>query len=263
MLRRAYLPAIFFCLLLCRTLYAGNAAEELGRYSRDMAEAGRRLLLVIIPPAQESDMPFYHELLGDLDRENVEVVDIYPELCELHASGIKVRCITDTHPAPAALKAAAKKTAARLAAGNKANERIFSLGSREEITVSGNLAADVNEKEILEFVPVQGETVAAASAVAVIGDSNALIYHDGTDLPVKNAGFADYLAYYLNEPVALTGMRGASADPIRGEIYRQWVQNPAGRISATETFVFILDTEQFKDGINRWRAIPAPGNMTE
>ena len=257
-------PAVLFSVIFLTAAVSATAADAvavLAEYASEFHQSGRRLIMVVVPPRETELTADYCDLQKRLHTAGVESIALDNLFADISASDGSCWCTTDTHPAPAAVAVMAHTVAEYLTNGTlpEPGEKIFQLLPPCNILCSGNLGGE----ETLEFVPVSGSTVVPDSDIWVTGDSNALIYHDGIDLPVKNAGFADYLAYYLDSKVSLLAIRGNSADSIRGEMYRRSLQSSETGFAKMRTTIFILSYEQFTGGANRWRKIPAPTEKME
>ena len=245
---RKLLAAVLFA-AISQTATAHPAVPVLAEYSEALRASGRRMVLAVIPPREETERAGYSELIGELAEAGVEIADISGAFTPA------AWCLTDTHPLPEALRRAAAETARHLAlsAGDKSWET-------ESFTVafSGNLRTGCGET--LSGLRIVGgpAAIVADSEIVVAGDSNALIYHDGADAPVRDAGYADWLAFFLKRPVTLAAMRGNCADALRVELRRRFVAGGPRGLGNMKILVLLLDSKQFREGANRWRVIPPP-----
>lgn len=243
------LLVLFFAAAGAVPAAGADAVAVLADYAAGFQKSGRRLIMAVIPPRENDAAAEYRRIQDDLHNAGVESIDLTGAFERVAGSGRQVWCRNDHHPAPAAIAEAAATAALYLADFSLPEERRFFLQDVEKAECSGG--------EILEFVPVAGTTVVPGGSVLVLGDSNVLVYHDGIDMPVRKAGFADYLAYYLVEEVSLLGMRGSCADQLRGELYRKSVYGTENT-AEVQTVIFVLSFAQFADGANRWQDIPVP-----
>ena len=246
---RKLLAALAFLACIPRIAAGHPAVPVLAEYSDAMRASGCRLVLAVIPPREEALRAEYSELLGKLAEAGVEIADLSG------AFPPDSWCRTDTHPLPDALRRAAAETAKHLAL--PAGEDTWET---EPFTVafSGNLRT--GRDETLSGLRIAGgpAAVVADSEIAVAGDSNALIYHDGADAPVRDAGYADWLAFFLKRPVTLAAMRGSCADALRAELRRRFVAGGPRGLGNMKILVLLLDSGQFREGANRWQVIPPP-----
>ncbi len=246
---RKFLAAALLLAGLPRATAGHPAVPVLAEYSDALRASGRRLVLAVIPPREEAERAGYSELIGELAEAGVEIADISGAFTPA------AWCLTDTHPLPEALRRAAAETAKHLAL--PAGEEIWET---EEFTVefSGNLRT--GRGETLSGLRIVGAApaIVSDSEIVIAGDSDALIYHDGADAPVRDAGYADWLAFFLKRPVTLAAMRGNCADALRVELRRRFIAGGPRGLGNMKILVLLLDSGQFREGANRWRVIPPP-----
>ena len=137
-----------------------------------------------------------------------------------------------------------------------------------KVEIAGDLAREeagnaVADKETLElrFCGTRGvdgklEPIATDrnSPVLVLGDSHALVFHDGGDMHARGAGLPDQLAVESGLAIDVEAVRGSGATPARINLMRR-VRTDADSLKSKKVVLWIFAVREFTESTG-WRNVP-------
>ena len=206
------------------------------KFADDLAARGIRLIVIPVPgkPLVYGDKlgasgnlrnnRSFADFMARMDALGVTVLDFTKDFAAMRRDGVDSYLKTDTHWTPAAMRLAARKTAAAIenAAADSAP------GAKATITARGDIAnmlklPDVDDifpqqtVEVVQYDVVQDRT----SDVLLLGDSFVNIYSLDAMGWGARAGFAETLAHELGRPIDVIARNDdgahASRDALAGE----------------------------------------------
>ncbi len=195
---------------------------------------------------------FYREL----QQQNINVVDLTQVFVD-NRHNVDLYCRTDAHWSPAGINLAAQELA-KLVNPQAVPGKNFQL-SEQKITVAGDLAkalkAESPATEELTLFQVSGHTASEQSPVLIIGDSHTLIFSIGQDMLAEKGGLPELLAYYLDQPVDVIGIRGSAATQVRINLYRKATKNPDWLLNKKVIF-WCFSVREFTESTTGWVKVP-------
>jgi SGNH hydrolase-like domain, acetyltransferase AlgX len=225
-----------------RHLLAGDPSNDSKKpldtivdFNRQLKQLGVRLIVVPVPAKVTIHSEFFDKRLAGvaassspeaaffeaLRAKGVEVLDLTQEFADAKAEG-PLYCARDSHWNGRAIALAAKQLAAELKGGLQ--NKVELEAREEQIEIQGDLGG-AKEKVTLRFINPKGQTARLepdrASPILIMGDSYVLVFHDGGDMHASGAGLPDQLAYEMNGPVDVLGVRGSGATPARVSLARR------------------------------------------
>ncbi|MEM6795217.1 MAG: hypothetical protein AAF725_14655 [Acidobacteriota bacterium] len=261
-----------------------SRADRIGRaiadFSRELGERGTRLLFVPVPTKAtvypervfktapgggEANDPAVGPLLESLRAAGVEVIDPLPILLEGQAEGAEVFLPADSHWSWAGMHRVARGVASAIAPDEPAREPIFD-SRRVRLEADGDLYGLLDSGtdsggprsrppmslEIWQVVSTREgqKPLQEASKVLVIGDSSTLVFSDPRLGLGRGAGFAERLAYELNQPVDLIASPAAGTRQLQNLLN---AQRP--RLEAADVVVWVMTQRSFRFAEDDWQAI--------
>jgi len=251
-------------------------------FKKDLDEFGIELILVPIPAkaavypdktglahtkGDGSELHSRHaEFYQILEEQGVAVFDPFTDLVAGRETGTTY-CQTDTHFSGHGLRLIAQALAdsiQQMAWYRPEKQKHFKEELRE-LTITGDLALmsdepDASETLPLHFIYRSGSeenlpfSPDPASPVLLLGDSHTLVFSVGGELHAKSAGLPENLAYLLNMPIDVIGMRGSGVTPARIKLFQKSRKNPL-YIKEKKLIVWVFSVREFT-GQGGWRKIP-------
>lgn len=243
-------------------------------FNSQLKELGIGLLLVPVPlksaecagklpdeiasalPAGAKDDPAQKAFFKVLSDAGVEVLDLSDALDE------SSYCLTDTHWTPKACEAAAAAIIAKIGGQPWIDEaaKPGSFTAKEtELKITGDLARMADEAttitETLPMRKVEGATEDKSSPLLLLGDSHCLVFHVGGDLFATGGGLADQLAFALQMPIDVLGVRGSGATPARQNLFMRAKADPA-YLAGKKIVVWCFASREFTQSQQGWRKLP-------
>lgn len=213
--------------------------------------------------------PHLQAFYAILRREGVQVLDLTDLFLDLRAAAAEpLYCRHDTHwsgrgivlAAEAIARYARERPWVRRVALRALTTRWRSLEIEGDLWQLLNQPARPREVVTLRFVGTpQADGLAPVapdptSALVLLGDSHALVFHVGDDLHARGAGLADQLAAELGLPVDLVAVRGSGATAARVNLLRRAQRDPnywAGK----KLVVWCFGAREFTEG-DGWKKLP-------
>ena len=208
-----------------------TAAEAVIDTADQLRKLGIRLMVVPVP----TKLSVYPEKLAGglsvqrtgetafidtLRKAGVEVIDLFDEFV---ASKEPAFCLRDSHWNGTGLKIAADRITEKIRADILETSKFEA--KEETIEIEGDLGGG-KEPVTLTAVSPFDKDASRASPVLVIGDSNALVFHEGGDMHARHSGLSDLLALRLGTSVDLLAVRGSGATAARVSLARRARANP-------------------------------------
>lgn len=198
----------------------------------------------------------FYELLR---RRGVPVVDPWPTMRDLVATGERAHCETDTHWTSEACARVAKLVREHVGAADwlaDAKPGDYEV-ERKPVEFVGDMHAMLGtenpskEKRTLAFVKRKGAVPAndPSSPILLVGDSHCLVFRDGGDMHAKGAGFADHLAAEFGLPIHTVGVRGSGATQSRVSAFR------AKAYDGKKLVIWCLSAREFTQA-QGWSKVP-------
>jgi alginate O-acetyltransferase complex protein AlgJ len=250
-------------------------------FNQNLSDLGIELLLVPIPAKAavypdktglsygREDGPKLHaahvEFYQILAEQGVAVLDTFTELFAGRATGTTF-CQTDTHYSGHGLRIVAQALADKIQqmAWYKPEQQKRFKEELRELTITGDLALMADQAEVSETLPLHfiyqpgSENLPIAkdptSPILLLGDSHTLVFSVGGELHTKGAGLAENLAYLLNMPIDVMGMRGSGVTPARIKLFQKSRKNPP-YIKEKKLIIWVFSVREFT-GQGGWRKIP-------
>ena len=207
-----------------------DAVAAIKKFAADLKTRGIRLILIPVPgkPLVYGDKlgagdrrqgnKSFGEFRKQLESFGVTVLDFTDDFIAMRKNGVESYLKTDTHWTPAAMRAAAKKTAATI--GNVAPDS--KSGTKAEITGRGDIANMMKLPDVDHSFPkqtvevVQYDVVPSRNSdVLLLGDSFTNIYSLEAMGWGMHAGFAETLSHELGRPIDVIARNDAGAHATR------------------------------------------------
>lgn len=213
------------------------------------------------PDAVPPRLDVQHQTFYGLLRENgIDVIDLTVNLLSNrdHLEG-HVYCQQDTHWSGIATVLAAAQIAPTIRSRAWFADVPKSTFSEEweTVEITGDLWAALEEpsrpKEQLR-VRFVGSGSDPESPVVLLGDSHTLVFHEGGDMHAEGAGLADQLAFELEFPVDLVGVRGSGATAARINLLRR-AQAEADYWTNKKLVIWTFAAREFTES-DGWRQVP-------
>ena len=255
-------------------LLAGDPSEDPKKpleaivdFSEQLKRLGVRLIVVPIPAKAAVHPEFLDSRLKaesisapeagfyeSLRAKGVEVLDLAPEFANARSKGT-LYCARDTHWNGRAIALAAQKLAEMLQ-GVTPKTLAFEV-SEEPVEIQGDLGGD-KESAVLRFVRPQGRSGRVepdrASPILVLGDSHALVFHDGGDMHATGAGLSDQLAFELGAPVDVLGVRGSGATSARVSLARR-ARASSDYLTGKKVIIWCFGARELTQA-DAWKLVP-------
>lgn len=256
--------------------------EPIDDFNRQLEDLGIRLLVVPVPPkaliypaplgcsredTRESleRLRAFYAVLHD---HGVAVLDLTEDFLkpEALAEG-KLYCMTDSRWSGIGIKRAATRINEWLAGLEDIGpalrgEQAWNLVPRTQ-KISGDLSHLLkrSDEEDVEVVETQNEQASLAttspdSPVLLLGDSHALIFHEGGELYASNAGLSDHLAALLGRPIDVVGVKESGATASRLALMRH-MNASSDYIKAKKVVIWCFSVSEFTEA-ESWRFVPLP-----
>ena len=176
--------------------------------------------------------PILQQLYDQFRAAGVDVLDLTDHFIRerFHSEG-PLYCRTDTHWSGSGCTTAAAAIAADVRARpwyaeldtESFGASWYSTGINGDLTGPGGIPAGREELRLRGVIrrAGRGRTPVALdpqSAVLLLGDSHALVFHAGGDLHATGAGLPDQLAFELGLPVDVAAVPGSGATPALREL---------------------------------------------
>ncbi|MBT8362796.1 MAG: hypothetical protein HKP41_01005 [Desulfobacterales bacterium] len=250
-------------------------------FNRNLNDLGIELLLVPIPAKAavypdktglsygREEGPKLHtthvEFYQILAEQGVAILDPFADLFAGRETGTTY-CQTDTHFSGYGLHLVA------IALADKIQQMVWYKPQKQkryreevrELTITGDLALMANQTEASETLPLHFIYLAGsdnlpfspdpASPILLLGDSHTLVFSVGGELHTKSAGLPENLAYLLNMPIDVLGMRGSGVTPARIKLFQKSRKNP-NYIKNKKLIIWVFSVREFT-GRGGWRKIP-------
>ena len=248
-------------------------------FQEQLSKAGVELWLVPVPPkpAIYADKVLEHlsetpprfdtslqNFYTELKKNGVKVIDLSDEFLASRKTPTTLQplyCMTDSHWSPWACELVAQRIKKELGEHDwlpKAGSSIFSVKSIP-LEVIGDLLAIVPEapvkKETLAArLITEKETVDSNSPILLMGDSHCLVFHAGEDLHGTQGGLVDQLAFELNMPIDLLGVRGSGATATRVNLLQR-IKDDAKYLGGKKVIIWCFAAREFTES-QGWRKVP-------
>lgn len=239
------------------------AVEAIADFSAQLKNHGVALVLLPVPPkallhgaklgvsdAEEQKMRAgWLQIMNDLSSRGVDVVDL---LVDYSAAKESMFCQRDTHwSGPGIGSAAAKLIPALKAAGVSASASM-PQPRWEETPIQGDLGGEP-EKVKLHFVK-EAASRSATAPVLVLGDSHALVFHQGGDMHTSDAGLPEQMATVLGGMPEVMGVRGSGATSCRLQLARA-IRSKPDYLGHTKVVVWVFAGREFTEA-DMWKKLP-------
>jgi len=248
-------------------------------FKAQLDKAGIELLFVPVPAkaaiyADKLPRSFAGEVreLGGDDRAfrdvlrnaGVPVLDLDGVFRSHRDAGPPLYCRQDSHWSGAGIAVAAHAIAGAIADRPwlAATARRPLASQETEVVIKGDLWQALKEPrpppETLKLRVIGEKTpdgVAPLKAwrespVLLLGDSHALVFHEGGDMHAVGAGLADQLALELSFAVDLVAVRGSGATPSRINLLRR-----GDGLSGKKLVIWCLSVREYSEG-QGWKKLP-------
>lgn len=257
-------------------------------FKAQLDKAGIELLLVPVPPKSivyadkvtpridmQKGLPRFdsahQEFYEDLRRRGINVLDLTPDFFVHRADADAIYCQTDTHWSGRACVLAARRIAGLLQEKSwlAVEPRQQFSTQWQRVTINGDLRSPQDkspyEKLPLRFVGTPSEKAVRTaklqpvetkrdSPVLLLGDSHALVFHDGDDMHTRGAGLADQLALELGFAVDLIAVRGSGATPARTDLMRR-VRADGNYLQKKKLIIWCFSAREFTESLG-WQKVP-------
>lgn len=260
-------------------------------FKAQLDRAGIELLLVPVPPKSlmYPDMasnkisfgqsgplrfdPFHQEFYELLRSKGVNVLDLTPEFMRYRADTDPIYCKQDTHWSGRGCVLAARSIAAvvRDRAWLASVPKLKLAHQWKRIRIEGDLwqgvvgKAPPKETVPLRFITHAQSTLSASKAptpiapdhnspVVLLGDSHALVFHEGDDMHARGAGLPDQLALELGFPVDLIAVRGSGATPARLNLMRR-ARADVKYLAGKKLVIWCFSAREWTESLG-WQKVP-------
>jgi len=252
-------------------------------FQQQLKARGIELLVVPVPPKAsiypekivsgfdvraKDPAPVLHQFYDELRAAGVDVLDLGKLFIEKRDDKRgPVFCKTDSHwsgiGCALAGEAIAERVRGKIPKPVTAKEYVAEWKEAEREGDLGTLLGRDGHKLPPEKIAVQrvSETGTGAavqedpsSPLLLLGDSHTLIYHDRDFLPVR-AGLVDQLALQLGFAPDLIGTSGSGATPVRINLYRRTVKDPA-YLAKKKMVVWCFAAREFTEATEGWAKVP-------
>lgn len=252
-------------------------------FHQQLKARGIELLVVPVPPKAAiypekivagmdvrgtDPAPMLHRFYDELRGSGVDVLDLSGVFIQNrdnpHGS---VFCKTDSHWSGSGCVLAAQAIAEKVRGKFDKNGTTREFSAEwKEAEREGDLGALLGreglkpppEKIAVQSVTEKGNGAAVVedpnSPLLLLGDSHTLIYHDRDFLPVR-AGLVDQLALQLGFAPDLIGTSGSGATPVRINLYRRSVKDPA-YLTKKKVVVWCFAAREFTEATEGWAKVP-------
>lgn len=239
---------------------SANPLEAITDTHAQLAALGIRLVVVPVPAkvAVQPDKldtrlrdPIRTEtaLYEKLRSAGVEVLDLSEDFS---AGPVPFYCQRDSHWNGAGIGLAADRIAEKLKGLAPATTK-FST-SKEKFEIQGDLGGEKEFVTLAVVTPPATVEDERQSPILVLGDSHALVFHEGGDMHAANAGLSDQLAALLGLPIDLLAVRGSGATAARVSLARRARANPEW-LREKKAVVWCLAAREFTQA-DVWKPIP-------
>ena len=242
-----------------------NPIEAIVDFRDQLAARGIELILLPVPvkPMMYADKlggditpvnnPDYAEFLRQLAELDINVVDITSELAALRGSGVETYLKTDTHWTPEAMHLAATLVAEAIGGAPSGIE------PNREVTALGDIAIMLRLDEPEALFPLETVSVHEVDStpnsdarVLLLGDSFVNIYSLGAMNWGIRAGFAENLAYLLDEPIDVLARNDAASYATR-QLLANELRRGRDRLAGKDVVVWQFVMRELLHG--DWRVI--------
>ncbi len=255
--------------------------EPIDDFNRQLADFDVRLLVVPVPPkaliypaalgcSREDARPALDRLrrfYALLRERGVEILDLTEDFLQPDALAEgPLYCKTDSHWSGIGLRRAAARIAEwiRLQEGIElpVSAATWTIAPRER-RIAGDLMRLLRgaETETVELFEVQNDAghhprPDAGSPILLLGDSHALVFHEGGDMHAVGAGLPDHLAMLIGTPIDVLGVRGSGATTSRISLIRR-IKSGADFSRTKKIVIWCFAARDFTEA-DAWRFVPLP-----
>jgi hypothetical protein len=264
-----FLPAeLRFASKLASPDLASLTAPAIGTiadFAAQMRKADIQLVVLPVPPkvllagaalgvsAEELEKmrAGWESIMGELADHDVTVVDLLPDYA---AAKHEPFCRRDTHWSGRGIATAVERLLPLLrSAGVTANKSSGrSAWTRQRI--QGDLGGDPEEVELRVLRGTSRSAVAGQGPLLVLGDSHALVFHEGGDMHATGAGLPDQIASATGTMPDVLGVRGSGATSSRLQLARRARANPS-YLSSKKAVIWCFAGREFTEA-EAWKKLP-------
>lgn len=246
-----------------------------------LKERGIRLLLVPVPAKASihpgrlvegfsaGDAAPLAPFLERIVAAGVEVLDLEPRFLEVRQNdpAALLYCRQDAHFSPAGAERIAQLVAEAVPLEGAAGPGPFAVAKPENLTFTGDQIAGSEwegavppETLPVRYVSVDGKigvTPDPASPVLLLGDSHALVFHEGRTggMHCAGAGVLDHLAVRYGLAPDLVGVRGSGLVQARKQLFYKAAAAP-GYWDTKKLVVWLFSAREFTQSTDKPVAIP-------
>jgi hypothetical protein len=120
--------------------------------------------------------------------------------------------------------------------------------------IQGDLGGDPEEVELRLLRGTSRSAVAGQGPLLVLGDSHALVFHEGGDMHATGAGLPDQIASATGTMPDVLGVRGSGATSSRLQLARR-ARGDDGYLPAKKMIVWCFAGREFTEA-DSWKKVP-------
>ena len=264
-----FLPAeLRFASKLASPDLASLTAPAIGTiadFAAQMRKADIQLVVLPVPPkvllagaalgvsAEELEKmrAGWESLMRELADHDVTVVDLLPDyVAATHESF----CRRDTHWSGRGIATAVERLLPVLQGTGIAGRKSTGRGVWTKQRIQGDLGGDPEEVELRLLRGTSRSAVAGQGPLLVLGDSHALVFHEGGDMHATGAGLPDQIASATGTMPDVLGVRGSGATSSRLQLARRARANPS-YLSSKKAVIWCFAGREFTEA-EAWKKLP-------
>jgi hypothetical protein len=264
-----FLPAeLRFASKLASPDLASLTAPAIGTiadFAAQMRKANIQLVILPVPPkvllagaalgvsAEELEKMRvgWESIMRELADHDVTVVDL---LSDYVAATHEPFCRRDTHWSGRGIATAVERLLPVLESAGLDADKSAGRGAWTKQRIQGDLGGDAEEVELRVLRATSRPAVAGQGPLLVLGDSHALVFHEGGDMHATGAGLPDQITAATGTVPDVLGVRGSGATSSRLQLARRARANPS-YLSSKKAVIWCFAGREFTEA-DAWKKIP-------
>ncbi|MEX2581089.1 MAG: hypothetical protein WD342_18665 [Verrucomicrobiales bacterium] len=258
-----------------------DPVNSIVEFKEMLAERGIDLLLVPVPAKASvypdklssefapGDVQSLAPFLERIRKEGVSVLDLESKFLAERRDGEDARlyCRQDAHFSPLAAERVAERVAAELGLAEGNGDGVFTVSEPTIVNIVGDQVVGSEWEDKVATEPLRVRQVLADgrpgvepdddSPVLLLGDSHALVFHEGREagMHCTGAGVFDHLSFRLGFSLALVGVRGSGLIQARKQLFYK-AAGTRGFWDGKKAVVWIFSVREFTQSTDRVVGIP-------
>ncbi len=241
------------------------AIRTIADFAAQMRKADIQLVVLPVPPkvllageaigvsAEEMKRMCagWESIMRELADHDVTVVDLLPDYV---AATHEPFCRRDTHWSGRGIATAVDRLLPLLDSAGVDADKSSVRGAWTSQRIQGDLGGDPEEVELRLLRGSSRPAVAGQGPLLVLGDSHALVFHEGGDMHATGAGLPDQIAAATGTMPDVLGVRGSGATSSRLQLARRARANPS-YLSSKKMVIWCFAGREFTEA-EAWKKLP-------